>query len=241
MLTLHRKIAWSKNGCVAYITPDGYAINLRVFSRDPTTGKWDLCKDTPLEIPHGHDDLPFVHLSWSHLGNDLAVMNAAGHVMIFSCNMALDRMTYTRADASQPEAEMDAVVGLHWLAILPYEQKNHIAWSANGKANNWNFRIASHVFQDAHHPMEGKTAMIYLKRHGELKLRFQQPDNTWHDVTAQLGPLVSTREAFTHAAFASNNGLMPNSSFYYLVTDDYRQHPVTGHIRRCWSTTSLPC
>lgn len=94
-----------------------------MFSRDPSTGKWDLGKDTLLEIPHGHDDFQYVHVSWSHLGNDLAVMNAAGHVLIFSCAMALDRMTFMRADLIQPEAEMDAVVGLHWLAILPYEQK----------------------------------------------------------------------------------------------------------------------
>jgi mediator of RNA polymerase II transcription subunit 16 len=118
-----QKIAWSKNGCVAYITPDGHVVNLRVFSRDPESGKWDLGKDTQLEIPRGHDDFQYVHLSWSHLGNDLAIMDAAGHVSIFSGAMALDRMTFMRADLSKPEAEMDAVVGLHWLAILPYEQK----------------------------------------------------------------------------------------------------------------------
>jgi mediator of RNA polymerase II transcription subunit 16 len=118
-----QKMAWSKNGCVAYITPDGYSINLRVFARDPETGKWDLGEASALEIPAGHDDFQFVHLSWSHLGNDLAVMDAAGHVMIFSCQMALDRMTFVRAEIAQPEAEADAVVGMHWCAILPYEQK----------------------------------------------------------------------------------------------------------------------
>ncbi|KAF2266920.1 hypothetical protein CC78DRAFT_566632 [Lojkania enalia] len=200
-----QKIAWSKNGCVAYITPDGYAVNLRVFSRDLSTGKWDLSADTPLELPQTQDEFQYVHVSWSHLGNDLAVADAAGHVMIFSCAMALDRMTFIRADITQPEAEMDAVVGMHWLAILPYEQKNHIAWSATGKGDNWRFQISSAVFKDAHHPVEGKASLIYLKRHGELKLRFQQHDNSWHEVAATLGPMLSTREPFTHAAFASNN------------------------------------
>lgn len=50
--------------------------------------------------------------------------------------------------------------------------------------------------------------MIYLKRHGELKLRFQQMDNSWHESSAQLGPMISTKEPFTHAAFASNNGTL---------------------------------
>ena len=123
VLTLFRKIAWSKSGCVANITPDGNGINLRVFSRDPITGKWDLGKETALDVPHALDSLPFVHLSWSHLGNDLAIMNAAGHVMIYSCAMVLDRMTLMRADSIPQDAEMDSVVGMHWLAILPYEQK----------------------------------------------------------------------------------------------------------------------
>lgn len=37
--------------------------------------------------------------------------------------MALDRMHFTRAEIAHPESEADAVVGMHWLAILPYAQK----------------------------------------------------------------------------------------------------------------------
>lgn len=61
------------------------------------------------------------------------------------------------------------------------------------------------MFNDAFHPVDGKTSLIYLKRHGELKLRFQQNDSSWQEVSAQLGPLLSTKEPFTHAAFASNS------------------------------------
>lgn len=66
--------------------------------------------------------------------------------------------------------------------------------------------MASHKFNDAHHPMESKAALIYLRRNGDLKLRFQQPDSSWHEATVALEPMVSTKETFTHAAFASNNG-----------------------------------
>ncbi|KAL6704016.1 Mediator of RNA polymerase II transcription subunit 16 [Coniothyrium glycines] len=200
-----QKIAWSKNGCVAYISPDGYTVNLKVFFRDPQTGKWDLGKDIPLDLPHGREICAFVHLSWSHLGNDLAVMDEAGRVLIFTCAMALDRMQFMRVELAHPESEVDAVAGLHWLAILPYEQKNHIAWSATRDGSKWKWNIRSHMFQDAHHPVDGKASMIYLKRHGELKLRFQQNDSSWQESSTQLGPMVSTKELFTHAAFASNN------------------------------------
>jgi len=108
---------------VAYITPDGYGINLRIFCRDTATGKWDLRKPTPLDTSGVEDEFPFAHLSWSNLGNELVVTDSAGHVFIFSCSLVLDRLTYMRADSAQHEAEVDAVVGMHWLAILPYEQR----------------------------------------------------------------------------------------------------------------------
>jgi hypothetical protein len=123
VLTGNRKISWSKSGCVACISPDNYSVNLRVFSRDAETGKWDIGKDVPLELPQGREVFQLTHLSWSHLGNDLAVIDEAGHVMIFSCLMALDRMHFERIEIAHPESEMDAVVGMHWLAILPYGQK----------------------------------------------------------------------------------------------------------------------
>ncbi|KAF2686468.1 hypothetical protein K458DRAFT_198476 [Lentithecium fluviatile CBS 122367] len=199
------RIAWSKNGCVAYIGPGGKTVNLKVFSRDSSSGKRDLGPDTPVEIPSGHNDYPFVHLSWSHLGNDLVIINSAGHVLVFSCAMALDRMSFMRAESGPPESDMDAVVGMHWLAILPYEQKNQIAWAAKKDGDMWRFHIESHKFRDMHHPAEGKASMIYLKRFGELKLRFQQADNSWSEVIVSLAPLTSTKEVFTHGAFASNN------------------------------------
>ncbi|EFQ88243.1 hypothetical protein PTT_15971 [Pyrenophora teres f. teres 0-1] len=200
-----QKISWSKNGCVAYISPDGYSVNLKIFSHDPETGKWDLGKAVPLVFPQNREVFPLTHLSWSHLGNDLAIMDEAGRVMVFSCAMALDRMQFSRADIPHPESELDAVVGMHWLAILPYSQKNLIAWSAAREGNKWKWNIRQHLFNNAHHPVDGKASLIYLKRHGELKLRFQQNDNYWQEASAQLGPMLSTKEPFTHAAFASNN------------------------------------
>jgi mediator of RNA polymerase II transcription subunit 16 len=85
-------------------------------------------------------------------------------------------------------------------------RQNHILFSASNKSNVWTFDAEDHVFNDTHHPMESKAAVVYLRRNGELKLRFQQADNSWHEVATQLGLIVSTREAFTHAAFASNGG-----------------------------------
>jgi mediator of RNA polymerase II transcription subunit 16 len=85
------------------------------------------------------------------------------------------------------------------------QSQNHIAWSTSRDGNKWNWHLKSHVFNDASHPVDSKASIIYLKRHGELKLRFQQNDSSWQEVSAQLGPMMSTKEPYTHAAFASNN------------------------------------
>ena len=137
-----QRIAWSTNGCVAYITPDRYSVKLRVFARDPETGAWDLGKESTLELPAGHESFQIAHLSCSHLGNDMAVVDDAGHVLIFSCHMAVDRVSYSRTEAVQPEAEMDAVVGMHWLAIHPYEAKVSAQLICN--AESYRLRITYH-------------------------------------------------------------------------------------------------
>jgi mediator of RNA polymerase II transcription subunit 16 len=85
------------------------------------------------------------------------------------------------------------------------QRQNHIAWSTTRDGNKWNWHVKSHVFNDVFHPVDGKASLIYLKRHGELKLRFQQNDSSWQEVSTQLGPIMTTKEPFTHAAFASNS------------------------------------
>jgi mediator of RNA polymerase II transcription subunit 16 len=98
--------------------------------------------------------------------------------------------------------------------------KNHIAWSAEKEGENWKWNIRSHVFHDAHHPIPSKASLIYLKRHGELTLRFQQNDNAWQESSTQLGPMISTQESFTHAAFASNNGTSHHLNLSSMANDD---------------------
>ncbi|KAK7193454.1 hypothetical protein DPSP01_000017 [Paraphaeosphaeria sporulosa] len=229
------RIAWSKNGCIAYIVPDGLGVNLRVFSRTGSTEKWDLGTDVQLDIPHQSDEFPLVHLSWSHLGNDLAVVNAAGHVMIFSCAMVLDRMNFTRTELSQPDNEIDAVVGMHWLAIYPYEQKNHIAWSAHKSGDKWNFNITSQMFRDMHHAVDQKACLVYLMRKGDLKLRFQQPDSSWSEVSVSLRAILHTKDTFTHAAFASNN-----DNKLLMATYDVSRRLHLYRIEAVWNIPQLP-
>jgi mediator of RNA polymerase II transcription subunit 16 len=94
------------------------------------------------------------------------------------------------------------------VSTLLTPSQNLIAWSAAREGAKWKWNIKQHMFNNAHHPVEGKASFIYLKRYGELKLRFQQIDNSWQEVSTQLGPMIANKESFTHAAFASNNGMV---------------------------------
>ncbi|KAF2198211.1 hypothetical protein GQ43DRAFT_443542 [Delitschia confertaspora ATCC 74209] len=200
-----QKIAWSNSGCIAYITPDGHGVNLKAFMRNPATDKWEFGKDTSLTLPHSQHDFPIVHLSWSHLGTDLAVINSAGRLIMFTAAFALDRMILARQHFVDQEDEMGAVVGLHWLSILPHEKQNNIAWFASGKDTKWNFQMGRHTFEDTCHPIEGRASLIEVGRNGQVKLRFQQHDSNWHEVSTELEYMSSARETLTHAAFASNS------------------------------------
>jgi hypothetical protein len=106
---------------------------------------------------------------------------------------------------------------LSFLGGYSLSWKNQIAWVALKEGENWKFNINSHHFRDMHHPIEGKASIIYLKRNGELRLRFQQPDSSWSEVVEYVGWPTSTRESFSHAAFGSNNGIHLSSSRYECV------------------------
>ncbi|KAL0261020.1 Mediator of RNA polymerase II transcription subunit 16 [Diplodia seriata] len=118
-----QKISWSKSGCVASITRDGRGVNLRAFQRNPVDGKWILGDEAPLHIPSVHEEFPLVHVSWGHLGVDLAVVDAAGRILVYTAAQAADRMKLSREPFSDHESESNALVGLHWLPVAPQQVK----------------------------------------------------------------------------------------------------------------------
>lgn len=94
----------------------------------------------------------------------------------------------------------------HHLSLRALKPQTHIAWSASGRDDKWNFQIGLHINNDAHHPADSKASLIYVTKNGQVKLRYQQIDNSWHEASAQLVHMISVKETYTHAAFASNNG-----------------------------------
>ena len=74
-----------------------------------------------------------------------------------------------------------------------------------------------HTFNDAHHPIDSKAALICVGRNGMLRLRFQQPDNSWQETSTELEHVSSSREPFTHAAFAPNGEVHLANNYALLI------------------------
>lgn len=118
-----RRVAWSTNNCVASIAADGSGVDLRTLVRKPGEGEWVLSQAVPLKVPPLHDESHVVHLSWSSLGSELLVVDAAGHVLIYTNLYALGNMQLTKASNADQDDELNAVIGIHWLPVFPVHQR----------------------------------------------------------------------------------------------------------------------
>jgi mediator of RNA polymerase II transcription subunit 16 len=90
--------------------------------RDKKTGQWGASRESkyPIKAPEGRE---FVHIQFSGIGIDLAVVDDLGEVHMYTLTGGLGRMV--PADSNLPEHvarnELHAVVGMHWLAVWTTE------------------------------------------------------------------------------------------------------------------------
>lgn len=64
-----------------------------------------------------HSEYKIFRLSWNHIGNDVAVLDLYGQILVFTILIALNRLTVVRRCISDPEDNLGAVVGYVWLNI----------------------------------------------------------------------------------------------------------------------------
>lgn len=117
-LTTSRKVAWSRLGCIAYISHDGLRVNVRHLQCQPSDGKWVLSDDTPLlPVTEAHGGHPLVHLCWNEMGSELAVVDSSGRVSIYSILVALNSIAGLRQAAFDPDDDGSQIVGIMWLNL----------------------------------------------------------------------------------------------------------------------------
>lgn len=120
----HRKISWSRFGSIASISSDGHNVDIYNYLRD-ARGNWNLSKPIPLPLgPNGININPIVHVSWSHMGNVLAAVDSRGRISLYIVGFSQGSLSLVRQNfALDPDNDMHAVVGLHWLPVHPQESK----------------------------------------------------------------------------------------------------------------------
>jgi mediator of RNA polymerase II transcription subunit 16, fungi type len=112
-----RKIAWSRLGGIAYISPDGFEVWFRCLRFQSLIAKWELSKDYPI-VQRSVTDEPrsFVHLEWSQTGMDLAVTDTVGRISIFTfSSTAVNQFIVASIVHPDQQNELDRAVGVYWL------------------------------------------------------------------------------------------------------------------------------
>jgi mediator of RNA polymerase II transcription subunit 16 len=66
-------------------------------------------------VTDAHGGHPLAHLSWNETGAELAVVDTAGRISIFSISIALNNITTHRQAILDPADDGAQVVGMMWL------------------------------------------------------------------------------------------------------------------------------
>ncbi|KAJ1714501.1 mediator of RNA polymerase II transcription subunit 16 [Aspergillus flavus] len=201
-----QKIAWSKQGCIAYISQDTLRVNLRHLECRPSDGKWVLSDDTPLHpVAEAHGGQPLVHLCWNEIGSELAVVDSSGRVSIYNIAISLNSLAGQRQAAFDPVDDATQIVGMMWLNIQRSVHAFNVAAMVQGRRAYSPFRRRP---IGPFHPA-GKAALLCVTRSGIIRLLYQNPDNKWAEISAELKNASYSDRLLTHAAIvATQNGIL---------------------------------
>lgn len=218
-----RKVAWSRLGCIAYISQDALQVSFRHLQCRPSDGKWVLSDDTPLlPVTEAHGGHPLAHVSWNETGSELAVADVFGRVSIYSISVALNSIQGQRQAIFDPTEDGSQLVGMTWLqtnrsvsTLLlgltwndPSDQFAQV--HAFHQAAKLNGRWAYSPFRrrpiGPFHPAN-KAALVCVTRSGHIKLLYQNPDSRWAEISAELKSTGYSDRLLTHAAMMATQGM----------------------------------
>ncbi|KAK4894066.1 Mediator of RNA polymerase II transcription subunit 16 [Elasticomyces elasticus] len=225
------KLAWSNAGYMAQISGDGGKVTLRTVFRDQQSSSSSLSEESkfPVIAPDG---VHFVHIQFSRLGTDLAVADNQGGVHVYIMAGVLGRLQLAPADVSVNEGiktELDAVVGLHWLATWPTEFRAPYIGPATKIGQRWStqMKMLDSTAPRMHHALDNRNALLYVTSSSKLVLLYQNEHSVWHSTFEQLEDWQSSNELLTHAAIGEEG------DHVVLTTHDHdrrlRVYRVTVH------------
>ncbi|KAL4941327.1 hypothetical protein BDV06DRAFT_229775 [Aspergillus oleicola] len=195
-----QKIAWSRLGCIAYISQDSLRVNVRHLQCQQSDGKWVLSDETPLnQITDAHDGHALVHLCWNESGSELAIADSSGRVSICSIPVALNSINGSRQAAFDVDDDGSQIVGMMW---LNQHRSVHSFYQAAKVQGRWAYSPFRRRPIGPFHPAS-KAALFCITRSGVMKLLYQNPDNRWAEITAELKNTSYSDRLLTHAALVA--------------------------------------
>ncbi|KAL4916259.1 mediator of RNA polymerase II transcription subunit 16 [Aspergillus aurantiobrunneus] len=195
-----QKIAWSRLGCIAYISQDSSRVNVRHLQCRQSDGKWVLSEETPLnQITEAHNGHALVHLCWNESGSELAVADSSGRVSICSNPIALNSVNGARQAAFDADDDGAQIVGMMW---LNQHRSVHSFYQAAKVQGRWAYSPFRRRPIGPFHPAN-KAALLCITRSGVMKLLYQNPDNRWAEITTELKNTSYSDRLLTHAALVA--------------------------------------
>ncbi|KAJ5664605.1 Mediator complex subunit Med16 [Penicillium macrosclerotiorum] len=204
LLGCRQKVAWSRLGCIAYISADGVRVGVRYLQSRPSDGKWVLSEESLLHpVTEAHNGNLLLHLAWNETGAELAVTDCLGRVSIYSISMALNSINGLRQASFDSSDDSNQIVGLMWLNTSRSVHAFHQAAKVNGR---WAYSPFRRRPVGPFHPAN-KGALICVTRAGQIRLLYQNPpDSRWHELPAELKNTGYSDRLLTHAAMVATQG-----------------------------------
>jgi mediator of RNA polymerase II transcription subunit 16 len=204
------KIAWSRHGVIACVTPDGLGVNTYVLIRNRRTAEWRLSSPLAVLIHPIRSPTRIQHVTWSYFGNELAVIDSSGRIDIFTTPGVLGRFNSTRSGEMKgdPDTELNGIVATTWLPLAAFAKKTAGLWSATKNGSTW-----AYVHEKLSHKtgpfnvLEKQNSFLALTRMGILRCLYQNKNGDWYDCSVHLdSPVQDLNYIITHAAFAPGDG-----------------------------------
>jgi mediator of RNA polymerase II transcription subunit 16, fungi type len=200
-----RRVAFSRYGPIAAISPDSKTICSYCLLRDPRTGSWKLSKPRKFR-PSGQSDVKLKHLEWNWMGPDLALLDSSGRVFIYDCLLGHAHIDLKRDGSADSSDEMSQVVGMHWLP--PHKAlKLPVYWGVSKSGDRWAWKREEQRTTGPMNPLDGQKALMCITRGGRLRLLYSSADQQWHERSQIIDDgLTGLDNQITHASFAPDRG-----------------------------------
>ncbi|KZF26413.1 hypothetical protein L228DRAFT_257858 [Xylona heveae TC161] len=192
-----QKVAWSKVGCIAYVTRDGQRVAIRNLRCSPRDGSWGLSHVSYIQsLPSVPEGQQVAHLSFNPPGTELAIVDVAGRITFANLVITVNRTSVVHSGLIDQVDDLGAIVGLSWLNV---DRVSPLYRPAVRKDGQWVYSAGNVKNNGPHHPLN-KSALLAITRGGSLRFLYQQTNGKWHETGAELESVGSSNDLLTHAS-----------------------------------------